>query len=87
MQEEELVGKINEYAERGLLWTPRYAVELAEAVCGGKLVVNWGLTIHPATLQYHTFAFFSPTESLNVYEQYSRDTQSLLSPCTFFSVF
>lgn len=65
----------------------RYAVELAEAVCGGKLVVNWGLTIHPATLQYHTFAFFSPTESLNVYEQYSRDTQSLLSPCTFFSVF
>lgn len=42
VQEEELVKKINEYAERGTLLTPRHVVELAEAVCDGKLGVNWG---------------------------------------------
>ncbi|AFR98864.1 hypothetical protein CNAG_05436 [Cryptococcus neoformans var. grubii H99] len=42
VQEEELVKRINEYAERGTLLTPRHVVELAEAVYDGKLGVNWG---------------------------------------------
>ncbi|OXH27439.1 hypothetical protein J008_04728 [Cryptococcus neoformans] len=42
VQEEELVKKINEYARRGTLLTPRHVVELAEAVYDGKLGVNWG---------------------------------------------
>ncbi|UOH83219.1 hypothetical protein LQV05_005938 [Cryptococcus neoformans] len=42
VQEEELVKKINEYAGRGTLLTPRHVVELAEAVYDGKLGVNWG---------------------------------------------
>ncbi|ADV20611.1 Hypothetical protein CGB_B8130W [Cryptococcus gattii WM276] len=42
VQEEELVKKINEYAERGTLLTPRHVVEFAEAIYGGKLGINWG---------------------------------------------
>lgn len=55
VQEEELVRKINEYAERGTILTSRRIHEFAEAICGGKLGVNWSSrfiqryrdTIHP----------------------------------------
>jgi hypothetical protein len=39
-----LVDKINQYAHRGTLLLPRQVHELAEAVCGEKLGVNWAST-------------------------------------------
>ncbi|UOH79349.1 hypothetical protein LQV05_000350 [Cryptococcus neoformans] len=42
VQEEELVNKINGYAERSTLLTPRHAVEFAEAVYVGEMGVKLG---------------------------------------------
>lgn len=68
VQEEELVKKINEYAERDTLLTPRYVVEIAGAVCDGELGVNWGSRFfqrHGDTIHSR----FSLTKSSDVYKQ------------------
>ncbi|EIW67208.1 hypothetical protein TREMEDRAFT_33656, partial [Tremella mesenterica DSM 1558] len=40
-QEEQLILKINEYANRGTLLTPRHVRRLAEAICGEQVGLNW----------------------------------------------
>lgn len=78
MQKEELVKKIDEYAERCALLTPRHVVEHAEAVYGGELGVNLGLAVHPTTSRYHTFTFFLLQKTRTSTSKHSKDAQSLL---------
>ncbi|EIW70838.1 hypothetical protein TREMEDRAFT_28837, partial [Tremella mesenterica DSM 1558] len=40
-QETRLISKINDFAARGTLLTPRHVKELAESVCAEKIGVNW----------------------------------------------
>jgi hypothetical protein len=44
IQEEALITKINEYADRGTLLTPRHISELAQALCGHAIGKNWTST-------------------------------------------
>jgi hypothetical protein len=41
VQEDGLIKKINNYANRGTLLEPRHVRELAEGVCGHHVGVNW----------------------------------------------
>ncbi|OXC61935.1 hypothetical protein AYX13_07020 [Cryptococcus neoformans] len=77
VQEEELVNKINGYAERSTLLTPRHAVECAEAVDGGEIGVKLGsrskmctiLASRPPTLSSAWTELLSSSQALEECEE------------------